>query len=110
MECLVIYILCNKWIYFISGSHKHHADLTIRTHTINAVCCNSQYVFVIQRKPPLLSVYNWATTHLCDVDSTKLQLTVNDYLNVVGSVSEDSIMLAVGDFYHVKSLHSYKLL
>ena len=77
---------------------------------MNAVCCSTQYIFIIQRHPPLLSVYNWAAARLCDVDRTKLQLTRNDRLFAVGSVSEDSIMLAVGDYTKVKSLHNYKVL
>ena len=76
----------------------------------NAVCCSSQYIFTIQFDPPLLSVYNWAATRLCDVDRTKLQLSSNDVLYAVGSVSEDSIMLAVDDYSNVISLHNYKVL
>ena len=99
-------------IYIIpSGSHHHHADLTMEPWIANAVCCSSQYIFTIQYNPPLLSVYNWAATRLCELDRTKLQLTGNDYPYDVGSVSEDSIMLAVGDLNgDVKSLHKYKVL
>ena len=94
MECLVIYILCNKWIHFISGTHQHHADIA-RVQFINAVCCSSKYIFVTMSQPPMLSVYTWDAIRLCGVDHTALQLTSDDILCAVGSVSEDSIMLAI---------------
>ena len=56
----------------------------------------SDYILIMQYHPPLTSVYHWDTTHLCDVDHTQLQLTNNEGLYAVGSMSEDFIMPAVG--------------
>ena len=64
--------------------------------------------------PPLLSVYNWEATHLCDIDNTKLGLDIDNtklelsssgYLYGVGSFSEDSIVLVDSNI----TLHSYKV-
>ena len=85
-----------KPVFYISGSHQYHMTLTFTPHARNSVSCNSQYIYIIQEDPPLLSVYTWAATHLCDADQNELRLTGHGKtLFAVGSVGPNSIVLAV---------------
>ena len=98
--------------FFTLGVLHHHVDLSIEPESDNAVGCSSKYIFVVQCNPPLVSVYNWAVTHLCDVDHCTLGFSQDDYLLAIGCNTEDSFMLAAGDDecdYYISSLHTYKV-
>ena len=95
----------DTFIPIISGNHQHHVGFTIQPQSFNSVCCSSKYISIMQYRSPLLSVYNWSATHLCDIDHTKLGLPSGGYLHAAGSFSEDSIVLFDSNI----TLHSYKV-
>ena len=97
-------------ILYISAAHQHHKALHFTPYVYNSLCCDDRYIYTIQYKPPLLSVYNWSATYLCDVDHKQLGLSGKNCLLAV-SVVGDSIVLAVA--YHsggcVRSLVRYDI-
>ena len=55
-------------------------------------------------------MYNWSGSHLGDILHTQLGLSEEeDYVYGIGSLNEDVMMLAVGPFAIVSSLHVYNI-
>ena len=94
-------------ILYISGTNQHHQKLHFTPLDYNAVCCDARYIYIMQDYPPLLSVHNWAGSHLGDFDYNQLGLSSTNYLRAVGVVG-DSIVLAVSySSGYVNSLDRY---
>ena len=83
-----------KTILYISAAHQHHQTLHFTPLPYNAVCCDDRYIYIIQYKPPMMSIYNWAGQHLCDFDHNQLGLSSENELLAAGVVG-DSLVLAV---------------
>ena len=64
----------------------------------------------MQQIPPVMGIYSWSGQHLRHVDHTQLGVGEHDRLHTIGSEGEDTIIVAVGQVFVVKSLHSYRLL
>ena len=94
----------------LSGVHTATKELTITTYSLNSVCCNSKYIFLMQWNPPMMCVYDWSTNHICDIEPSKLGVEASDYSHAVGSIDESTIMLAVGDCQHVNSINTFKII
>ena len=95
---------------FVAGIHQHHQDGVYEGWYRNAVCCDSKYIYVIQCTPPILSVYNWTGTHLCDMNFKQLGIKENDYVHAISIIMRECyILLAVGDSFKCKYFHWYKI-
>ena len=110
MCLLFLLVFGTSALLHIPGVHQHHKDLPLSLFVFNNVCCNTKYIFILQKLPALVSVYNWSGSHLGDILHTQLGLhNKKDFVYGIGSLNEDAIMLAVGPFGNVSSLHIYSI-
>ena len=92
------------------GVIQHHQDLQHKTRDTNAVCCDMQYVYIINFDPRVLSVHNWEATHLCDFDLSQLKIDIGHYLWAAHAMGDNKIMLATGLMGLIQTLHCYEIM